>query len=65
MMVDMELPIHMLNTRTKLRECMTEVILLSVAAVYALTVLSAVMFIHFLIQFFYLRTSKQLHQQEL
>lgn len=65
MMVDMELPIHMLNTTTTLWECMIQIVLVAVAAVYAIAVLPAVMIVLFLIQYFYLRTSKQLRQQEL
>jgi ABC-type multidrug transport system fused ATPase/permease subunit len=65
MMIDMSLPLNLFNTIAELLTCVIQVVLVAVAAVYALAVLPALMTALYLIQHFYLRTSKQLRQHEL
>lgn len=65
MLVDMKLPLDLLNTAAELFTCIIMVVLVAVAAVYVLAVLPAVAVTLFGIQHFYLRTSKQLRQLEL
>jgi ABC-type multidrug transport system fused ATPase/permease subunit len=65
MMIDMSLPLNLFNTISELLTCVIQVVLVAVAAVYALALLPALVVILYLIQHFYLRTSKQLRQHEL
>uniref|UniRef100_A0A093UYQ7 ATP-binding cassette sub-family C member 9 n=1 Tax=Talaromyces marneffei PM1 TaxID=1077442 RepID=A0A093UYQ7_TALMA len=65
MMIDMSLPLNLFNTIAELLTCVIQVVLVAVAAVYALAVLPALTTALYLIQHFYLRTSKQLRQHEL
>lgn len=64
-MIDMSLPLNLFNTISALLTCMIQVVLVAVAAVYVLAVLPALLVTLYLIQHFYLRTSKQLRQHEL
>lgn len=65
MMIDMSLPLNLFNTIAELLTCVIQVVLVAVAAIYALAVLPALLIALYLIQHFYLRTSKQLRQHEL
>ncbi|OKL57766.1 hypothetical protein UA08_06882 [Talaromyces atroroseus] len=65
MMIDMSLPLNLFNTVAQLLTSIIQVVLVVVAAVYALSVLPALLIVIYLIQHFYLRTSKQLRQHEL
>lgn len=65
MMIDMSLPLNLFNTIAELLTCVIQVVLVAVAAVYALAVLPALLVTLYCIQHFYLRTSKQLRQHEL
>lgn len=65
MLVDAELPIHLLNTVSEFFISIMQVVLIAVAALYVLALLPAIAIALFLIQHFYLRTSKQLRQLDL
>lgn len=65
MFVDSKLPLDLLNTVAALFTCVSQVILIGVSAVYVLATLPALAVALFVIQHFYLRTSKQLRQLDL
>ena len=65
MLVDLKLPLDLSNSASELFTGIFQVILVAVAAVYALAVLPVICMILYLIQHFYLRTSKQLRYLDL
>lgn len=65
MFVDMQLPIDLLNTSSELTTAIIQVVLISIASKPALCAVPVVLILLYLIQHFYLRTSKQLRLQEL
>lgn len=65
MLIDFKLPVDLLNTVSALLSCIFQLVLVSVSAVYVLTVLPVLAIVLVLIQHFYLRTSKQLRILEL
>lgn len=65
MLIDTLLPLDLLNTAAELFTCIAQVILVCVATLYVLAVLPALCIVAFLVQHFYLRTSKQLRQWDL
>ncbi|KAI1116845.1 putative ATP-binding cassette transporter [Nemania sp. NC0429] len=65
LLVDMRLPLDLLNTVAALLDVITQIILVAVAAVYVLAAVPVVFAALFLIQHVYLRTSKQLRQLDL
>lgn len=65
MFVDSKLPIDLLNTAATLFTCTAQVILIVVAAVYLLASIPVLALVLFLIQHFYLSTSKQLRTLDL
>lgn len=65
MFVDSKLPIDLLNTAATLLTCTAQVILVVVAAVYLLASIPVLAVVLFLIQHFYLSTSKQLRTLDL
>lgn len=65
MLVDVRLPLDLLNTISAALICMAQIVLVSVAAVFALIILPVVFAVLFVLQHFYLRTSKQMRQLDL
>ncbi|KAH8912445.1 putative ATP-binding cassette transporter [Coniochaeta sp. PMI_546] len=65
MFIDMKLPLDLLNTTSALFQGIMQIVLVVVAALYSLAVLPVVFTTLYVIQHFYLRTSKQLRQLDL
>ncbi|TGO16824.1 hypothetical protein BTUL_0024g00700 [Botrytis tulipae] len=65
MLVDTQLPFQLLNTVSVLFAAILQAILVTISAVYIVAILPLLVAVLFLIQNFYLRTSKQLRQLDL
>jgi ATP-binding cassette subfamily C (CFTR/MRP) protein 1 len=65
MLVDMRLPVDLLNTASALLSCIFQLVLVASSAVYVLILIPVVGVVLALVQHFYLRTSKQLRILEL
>ncbi|KAF7940314.1 uncharacterized protein EAE98_000441 [Botrytis deweyae] len=65
MLVDTQLPFQLLNTVSGLFAAILQAILITISAVYIVAILPVLVAVLFLIQNFYLRTSKQLRQLDL
>ncbi|OIW33935.1 putative ATP-binding cassette transporter [Coniochaeta ligniaria NRRL 30616] len=65
MFIDMKLPLDLLNTTSALFQGIMQIVLVVVAVLYSLAVLPVVFTALYVIQRFYLRTSKQLRQLDL
>ncbi|KAF5876101.1 putative abc multidrug protein [Botrytis fragariae] len=65
MLVDTQLPFQLLNTVSGLFAAILQAILITISAVYIVAILPVLAAVLFLIQNFYLRTSKQLRQLDL
>ncbi|KAI1425294.1 putative ATP-binding cassette transporter [Xylaria sp. FL1777] len=65
LLVDIRLPVDLLNTVSALFDIIAQTVLIAVAAIYVLAALPIVFAALFLIQHVYLRTSKQLRQLDL
>lgn len=65
MFVDMQLPIDLFNTSSEFTTAIIQIVLISVASKPALCAVPVMLIILYMIQHFYLRTSKQLRLQEL
>ncbi|KAH6666235.1 putative ATP-binding cassette transporter, partial [Halenospora varia] len=65
MLIDLSLPLQLINTVSSGLTCIIQAVLIVVAAVYTLVVLPILFAILYLVQHFYLRTSKQLRHLEL
>ncbi|THV51237.1 hypothetical protein BGAL_0118g00200 [Botrytis galanthina] len=65
MLVDTQLPFQLLNTVSGLFAAILQAILITISTVYIVAILPVLVAVLFLIQNFYLRTSKQLRQLDL
>lgn len=66
MFVDMQLPIDLLNTSSEFFTAIVQLVLITVASLPMLSAVPVVLAVLYVVQLFYLRTSKQLHfHQEL
>lgn len=65
MFVDMQLPVDLLNTSDTLITGIIQIVLIAVASKPALCAVPVVLIVLYMVQHFYLRTSKQLRLQEL
>lgn len=65
MLIDMTLPLDLFNTVAEFFTAVMQIVLISVASVYMVAVIFAMFISLFLIQKFYLRTSKQLRHLEI
>jgi ATP-binding cassette, subfamily C (CFTR/MRP), member 1 len=65
MLIDTQLPLSMLNTNSSFFTALMKVILMTISVIYLLTVLPPLFIVLYLIQNFYLRTSKQLRHLDL
>lgn len=65
LLIDIRLPVDLLNTVSELLNTIAQTILIAIAAIYVLAAVPAVFVALFLIQHVYLRTSKQLRQLDL
>jgi len=65
MLIDTQLPLSMLNTNSCFFTALMQIILITMSVVYLLAVLPALFLVLYLIQNFYLRTSKQLRHLDL
>ncbi len=60
MLIDTKLPLDLFNTSAEFFMSLMQIILITVSVVYSLAILPALFIVIYLIQNFYLRTSKQL-----
>lgn len=65
MFVDMQLPIDLFNTSSELFTALIQIVLITVASLPMLSAVPVLMIVLYIVQHFYLRTSKQLRLQEL
>ncbi|KAK3349094.1 canalicular multispecific organic anion transporter 1 [Lasiosphaeria hispida] len=65
MFVDMQLPLDLSNTASEFFTAIIQIVLIAVASVPALCAVPVVLIVLYLVQHFYLRTSKQLRLHEL
>lgn len=65
MLIDTQLPLSMLNTCDGFFTVLMQIILITISVIYLLAVLPALFLVLYLIQNFYLRTSKQLRHIDL
>lgn len=65
MIIDTQLPLSMLNTTDSFFTSLMQIILITISVVYLLAVLPVLFLLLYLIQNFYLRTSKQLRHLDL
>lgn len=65
MLVDLRLPLEFFNTAAELFTCVMQVVLVVVAALYTLIILPIISIVLWIVQHFYLRTSKQLRHLDL
>lgn len=65
MFVDMQLPIDLFNTSSEFFTAIIQIVLITVASLPALCAIPVVLIVLYIIQHFYLRTSKQLRLQEI
>lgn len=64
-LVDMRLPLDLLNTFSSALICIAQIVLVAFAAVFSLIILPVVFVVLLLLQHFYLRTSKQMRHLDL
>jgi ATP-binding cassette, subfamily C (CFTR/MRP), member 1 len=65
MFVDMQLPIDLLNTSSEFFTALIQIVLITVASLPMLSAVPVLLGVLYVVQHFYLRTSKQLRLQEL
>lgn len=65
MFVDMQLPIDLFNTSSEFFTAVIQIVLITVASLPMLCAIPVVLIVLYVVQHFYLRTSKQLRLQEL
>lgn len=65
MFVDMQLPIDLFNTSSEFFTAIIQVVLITVASIPMLCAIPVLVIVLYMVQHFYLRTSKQLRLQEL
>lgn len=65
MFVDMQLPIDLFNTSSEFFTAIIQIVLITVASLPMLCAIPVVLIVLYMVQHFYLRTSKQLRIQEL
>lgn len=65
MFVDMQLPIDLFNTSSEFFTALIQIVLITVASLPMLSAVPVLLIVLYIVQHFYLRTSKQLRLQEL
>lgn len=65
MLIDIKLPLSLLNTATGLFTCIAQLVLVCVASAYLLAALPVLALVLFILQHVYLRTSRQLRHLDL